>query len=86
MSIALSHKWDIRQLDVKNAFLHGNLDKLVYMEQPPGFVEHTKPNHVCQQQKALYGLKCWNLMRKRKRGFKKKFNKHEDHITYEHIA
>ena len=27
------------------------------MEQPPGFVEHTKPNHVCQLQKALYGLK-----------------------------
>lgn len=37
LTIALAHKWDIRQLDVKNTFLHGKLSELVYMEQPPSF-------------------------------------------------
>lgn len=35
ITLALINHWDIRQLDLKNAFLHGNLKKSVYMEQPP---------------------------------------------------
>ena len=57
LSLALIHGWSLRQLDVKNAFLHGSLKEIVYMEQPPGFSNSHFPNHVCRLQKALYGLK-----------------------------
>uniref|UniRef100_A0A2N9I3R3 Reverse transcriptase Ty1/copia-type domain-containing protein n=1 Tax=Fagus sylvatica TaxID=28930 RepID=A0A2N9I3R3_FAGSY len=57
LSLALIHGWSLRQLDVKNAFLHGTLKEVVYMEQPPGFSSSIFPNHVCRLHKALYGLK-----------------------------
>ncbi|KAK1617826.1 hypothetical protein QYE76_023343 [Lolium multiflorum] len=57
LHIAVSSSWPIRQLDVKNAFLHGSLDELVYCQQPPGFVDASRPHHVCRLHKSLYGLK-----------------------------
>ncbi|GKE90883.1 retrovirus-related pol polyprotein from transposon TNT 1-94 [Tanacetum coccineum] len=47
----------IYQMDVKTAFLNGNLREEVYVSQPDGFVDPDKPKHVYKLKKALYGLK-----------------------------
>lgn len=57
LSLAISFGWAIRQLDVKNAFLHGDLTEEVYMKQPPGFVHLDFPDYACKLKKAIYGLK-----------------------------
>lgn len=57
LGIAVTNKWTVTQYDVSNAFLHGTLDEDVYMVQPPGFVDSSKPNYVCKLHRSLYGLK-----------------------------
>ncbi|GJV51123.1 retrovirus-related pol polyprotein from transposon TNT 1-94 [Tanacetum coccineum] len=47
----------VYQMDVKTAFLNGNLREEVYVSQPDGFVDKDNPNHVYKLKKALYGLK-----------------------------
>jgi hypothetical protein len=57
LSLALSHKWPIHQLDVNNAFLQGTLSETVYCVQPTGFEDSTHPDYVCRLNRSLYGLK-----------------------------
>ncbi|WVZ64335.1 hypothetical protein U9M48_013870, partial [Paspalum notatum var. saurae] len=51
------HKIKLYQMDVKSAFFNGYINELVYVDQPPGFEDRRKPNHVYRLNKALYGLK-----------------------------
>lgn len=48
ISLAASQGWKLWQLDVKNAFLYGELDKHIYMEQPLGYISKTHPDFVCK--------------------------------------
>jgi len=55
LSLALTFGWSIRQLDIKNAFLHGILTEEVYTCEPLRFVDSQFPHHVCKLKKAIYG-------------------------------
>ncbi|GKA52158.1 putative RNA-directed DNA polymerase [Tanacetum coccineum] len=57
LSLAVTNDWPLRQLDIQNAFLLGNLKEQVYMKQPPGFIDPQRPNHVCLLHKSLNDLK-----------------------------
>uniref|UniRef100_A0A1X7SRT8 Reverse transcriptase Ty1/copia-type domain-containing protein n=1 Tax=Amphimedon queenslandica TaxID=400682 RepID=A0A1X7SRT8_AMPQE len=54
----------LHQMNVKTAFLNGELMEEVYMSQPEGFKVKGKENYVCQLKRSIYGLKqsprCWN--------------------------
>ena len=57
ISIAAIHNLVVHQMDVKTAFLNGDLEEEIYMEQPEGFVVHGQETKVCKLEKSLYGLK-----------------------------
>ena len=65
LALAALEDWHIHQMDVKSAFLNGELEEEIYMEQPKGFIIAGQETQVCRLKKALYGFKqasrTWNL-------------------------
>jgi transposase InsO family protein len=57
LSLAASYGLIVHQMDVKTAFLNGELEEEIYMEQPDGFVVKGEERKVCKLVKSLYGLK-----------------------------
>ena len=65
LAIAAYHDYEIWQMDVKTAFLNGNLLEDVYMTHPEGFDIPEESQKICKLQRSIYGLKqasrSWNL-------------------------
>ena len=57
LAYATHKNFDVFQMDVKCAFLNGELEETVYVEQPPGFINTEFSNHCYILDKAVYGLK-----------------------------
>ena len=57
LSLVANLGWPLHQFDVKNAFLHGDLDEEVYMDVPLGFEDIETEGKVCKLRNSLYGLK-----------------------------
>jgi hypothetical protein len=57
MAIVAHYDLELHQMDVKTAFLNGDLEEEVYMDQPEGFATPGKESLVCKLKKSLYGLK-----------------------------
>ena len=57
IAIAALHNLEIHQMDVKIAFLNGDLNEEIYMDQPEGFISLGQEKKVCRLVKSLYGLK-----------------------------
>jgi histone deacetylase 1/2 len=56
LTLAVTYKWQVQQIDINNAFLNGVLQEEVFMQQPAGF-EVVDKSLVCKLHKSLYGLK-----------------------------
>ena len=57
LALVAHYDMELEQLDVKTAFLHGDLDEEIYLKQPEGFINSSRPDYVCKLNKSLYGLK-----------------------------
>lgn len=64
LALASKKQMKLKHFDVKTAYLHGKLDEVLYMVQPPGHVVRGKESMVCRLRRSIYGLKqsarCWN--------------------------
>ena len=65
LSIAAHYDYEIWQMDVKTAFLNGNLEEEIYMMQPESFIAKNQEHMVCKLKRSIYGLKqasrSWNI-------------------------
>ena len=57
LTLSAQTGWKIHQMDVKTAFLNGQIEEEVYIEQSKGFETLDRELHVCRLKRALYGLK-----------------------------
>ena len=57
LALVVMEYLELHQLDVKTAFLHGELEEQIFMKQPEGFEVAGKESHVCRLKRSLYGLK-----------------------------
>ena len=57
LTLVAKEDMDLVQLDVKTAFLHGDLHDEIYMKEPEGFIQKGKEKLVCKLKKSFYGLK-----------------------------
>ena len=65
LSITAHYDYEIWQMNVKIAFLNGNLEEEIYMMQPEGFIAKNQEHMVCKLKMSIYGLKqasrSWNI-------------------------
>uniref|UniRef100_A0A2N9GD91 Uncharacterized protein n=1 Tax=Fagus sylvatica TaxID=28930 RepID=A0A2N9GD91_FAGSY len=78
LALVADQDLELEQLDVKTAFLHGNLEEEIFMEQPEGFKQPGTENLVCRLKKSLYGLK------QSPRQWYKRFDSYMIQIGYTH--
>lgn len=57
IALAAAHRWPIRHMDVKNAFLNDLLKEEVYLKQPPAFITPGQEHKVCKLSRSIYGLR-----------------------------
>ena len=57
LALTAAHGWSLHQMDIHNAFLHGDLAEEIYMSLPPGLRRQGEDHLVCRLHKSLYGLK-----------------------------
>jgi hypothetical protein len=57
LAMAAHSGWEVHHMDVKSAFLNGDLAEEVYVSQPPGYISTGKEQQVLKLRKALYGLR-----------------------------
>ena len=57
LAMVAKRNWELEQLDVKTAFLHGGLEETIYMSKPEGFISPGNENKVCLLKRSIYGLK-----------------------------
>lgn len=57
LSITLTRGWPLRHIDIHSAFPYGPLSETIYMQQPFGFVDPSRPHYVYKLNKVIYGLK-----------------------------